>query len=91
MNPYLSAKICVMVVSGVSVILGFFKLVMTSIAAFTVDQLGRKPLLLVGVSGMVASLTTLGFLQLFGATGLSWVIWTNVVALLLYVGCYQVC
>lgn len=72
-------------------VLGFFKLVMTSIAALTVDKLGRKPLLLLGVGGMVAALTTLGFSQLFGGSGYDWVIWTNVVALLLYVGCYQVC
>lgn len=77
--------------TGVSVILGGFKLLMTSVAAFSVDSLGRRPLLLWGVSGMVVSLVTLGSVQTVlsgGAVGP--IVWVNVVALLLYVGCYQI-
>ena len=67
--------------TAVSVVLGVFKLVMTGIAVFTVDVYGRRPLLLTGVTGMVISLFLLGSVHnsLF-----------SVVALLLYVGCYQI-
>ncbi|GMH43402.1 hypothetical protein BSKO_11324 [Bryopsis sp. KO-2023] len=77
--------------TGVSVVLGGFKLLMTSVAAFSVDSLGRRPLLLWGVSGIVVSLITLGSVQTVlsgGAVGP--IVWVNVVALLLYVGCYQI-
>ncbi|XP_065852988.1 D-xylose-proton symporter-like 2 [Euphorbia lathyris] len=69
----------------VSIVLGAFKLIMTGIAVLVVDRLGRRPLLLGGVSGMVVSLFLLGSYYLFldGAAVLA------VVALLLYVGCYQ--
>lgn len=79
-------------VAGVAIILGFFKLIMTSIAALTVDSVGRKPLLLIGVGGIVGSLLILGIAQgiLAGGTA-GWIVFANVAALLLYVGCYQVC
>ncbi|CAO2821643.1 unnamed protein product [Amaranthus hypochondriacus] len=69
----------------VSILLGFFKLIMTGIAVSIVDQLGRRPLLLGGVSGMVLSLLFLGAYYTFlgDAPALA------VVGLLLYVGCYQ--
>jgi len=67
--------------TAVSVILGIFKLVMTGIAVFTVDVYGRRPLLLTGVTGMVISLFLLSSIH---------VPLLSVVALLLYVGCYQV-
>jgi hypothetical protein len=52
-------------------------------------QLGRRPLLLAGVGGMVASLLALGTAQAGGgAAGAA--AWVSVGALLLYVGCYQV-
>ena len=57
----------------------------------TVDSWGRRPLLLAGVGGIVASLLALG------AAGSGWLpfgegtlAWTNLGALLLYVGSYQV-
>jgi len=67
--------------TAVSVVLGVFKLVMTGVAVFTVDVYGRRPLLLTGVAGMILSLLVLGSVH-------SPVL--SVVALLLYVGCYQV-
>eukprot|EP01026_Neomeris_dumetosa_P065428 TRINITY_DN6280_c0_g1_i3.p2 TRINITY_DN6280_c0_g1~~TRINITY_DN6280_c0_g1_i3.p2 ORF type:complete len:354 (+),score=30.96 TRINITY_DN6280_c0_g1_i3:119-1063(+) len=73
--------------TGVSVILGFFKLLMTAVAVFTVESLGRRPLLLAGVSGMVAALFCLSVTQ--GAVA-TWAIYGSLIALLLYVGCYQV-
>ncbi|XP_023888282.2 D-xylose-proton symporter-like 2 [Quercus suber] len=69
----------------VSILLGLLKLIMTGVAVLVVDKLGRRPLLLGGVSGMVISLFLLGSYYLF----LDDVPVVAVVALLLYVGCYQ--
>eukprot|EP01025_Chloroclados_australasicus_P047820 TRINITY_DN5395_c2_g1_i1.p1 TRINITY_DN5395_c2_g1~~TRINITY_DN5395_c2_g1_i1.p1 ORF type:complete len:594 (-),score=43.00 TRINITY_DN5395_c2_g1_i1:306-2018(-) len=73
--------------TGVAVVLGVFKLLMTGVAVFTVESLGRRPLLLAGVSGMVVALFCLSLTQ-SAATQMA--IYTSLVALLLYVGCYQV-
>lgn len=69
-----------------SVLLGFFKLIMTTVAVLNVDKLGRRPLLIAGAIGLTTSLTMLAiyFAWLHGFPYLA------VVALLLYVGCYQV-
>eukprot|EP00803_Ostreobium_quekettii_P009160 evm.model.scf_959.3 EVM.evm.TU.scf_959.3 scf_959:19951-27131(-) len=76
--------------AGVSVVLGVFKLVMTSIAALFVDVWGRRPLLLWGVSGLVMALLGLGGIA-FVPPGdmMTWLAWGNVGALLVYVGAYQ--
>ncbi|XP_042482617.1 D-xylose-proton symporter-like 3, chloroplastic [Macadamia integrifolia] len=70
----------------VSVVIGVFKLLMTGIAVFKVDNLGRRPLLIGGVSGIALSLFLLfayyRFLEGFPLVA--------VAALLLYVGCYQI-
>ncbi|KAL6785000.1 hypothetical protein ACKKBG_A02020 [Auxenochlorella protothecoides x Auxenochlorella symbiontica] len=77
--------------TGVSLGLGLFKLVMTGVAVATVDRLGRRPLLLWGVSGLVGALLCLA-LASGGALPIDpgLVAWTNLAALLVYVGCYQV-
>ncbi len=71
----------------------------TAVAVLTVDRLGRRPLLLAGVSGMVAALIALslstGSLEAAAAhataTAVNPMLATvSVIALLLYVGCYQV-
>lgn len=69
----------------VSILLGVLKLIMTGVAVLAVDRLGRRPLLLGGVSVMVVSLFLLGSYYTFldNAPAMA------VVALLLYVGCYQ--
>ncbi|KAK6936553.1 Major facilitator, sugar transporter-like [Dillenia turbinata] len=69
----------------VSILLGVLKLIMTGVAVLVVDRLGRRPLLLSGVSGMVVSLFLLGSYYLF----LDDAPVVAVVGLLLYVGCYQ--
>lgn len=77
--------------TGISVILGLFKLGMTGVAITRVDSWGRRPLLLLGVSGIVVSLVILGTIQ-SGTYSVSPTVdtWANVVALLVYVGAYQV-
>ncbi|XP_065878350.1 D-xylose-proton symporter-like 3, chloroplastic [Euphorbia lathyris] len=70
----------------VSVVIGFFKLAMTSIAVLKVDDLGRRPLLIGGVSGIALSLFLLSAYYKF----LGGFPFVAVAALLLYVGCYQI-
>ncbi|CAA0838497.1 D-xylose-proton symporter-like 2 [Striga hermonthica] len=69
----------------VSILLGLLKLVMTGVAVLVVDRLGRRPLLLGGVSGITISLFLLGLYY----TYLGEVHAVAVAALLVYVGCYQ--
>ncbi|CAG7881979.1 unnamed protein product, partial [Brassica rapa] len=69
----------------ISILLGLLKLVMTGVAIVVIDKLGRRPLLLGGVSGMVISLFLLGSYYIFYNN----VPAVAVAALLLYVGCYQ--
>jgi len=76
--------------TGISVVLGFFKLIMTGIAVATVDSWGRRPLLLTGITGICGSLVVLGanqagFLPLAGTSAA----WINVFALLAYAAAYQ--
>lgn len=69
----------------VSILLGILKLVMTAVAVFVVDRLGRRPLLIGGVSGIAVSLFLLSsYYTLFKDSA-----FIAVIALLLYVGCYQ--
>jgi sugar porter (SP) family MFS transporter len=76
--------------TGISVVLGFFKLLMTGIAVATVDSWGRRPLLLTGITGICGSLVLLGANQAgFLPVAESSAAWINVVALLAYVGAYQ--
>lgn len=69
----------------VSILLGLLKLIMTGVAVVVVDRVGRRPLLLGGVSVMVISLFLLGSYYTFldNAPVMA------VLALLLYVSCYQ--
>lgn len=69
----------------VSILLGLFKLIMTGTAVSIVDKLGRRPLLLGGVSGMAISLLLLGAYYTFLDNAPA----VAVIGLLLYVGCYQ--
>lgn len=59
---------------------------MTGIAVLKVDQLGRRPLVIGGVSGIVLSLFLLAaYYSFLNSTPI-----VAVLALLFYVGCYQV-
>ncbi|XP_020577586.1 D-xylose-proton symporter-like 2 [Phalaenopsis equestris] len=69
----------------VSVLLGLLKLAATGVAVLVVDRLGRRPLLIGGVSGIAFSL----FLLSLYYTILKDLPAVAVVALLLYVGSYQ--
>jgi sugar porter (SP) family MFS transporter len=80
--------------AGVSVILGGFKLLMTGFAVKYVDTVGRRPLLLGGVTVMTMSTIVLGICSEAMATGdvdgSSLTARASVVAIFTYVGAYQV-
>ncbi|KAI3896910.1 hypothetical protein MKX03_002581 [Papaver bracteatum] len=70
----------------VSVVIGLFKFLMTGVAVLKVDDLGRRPLLIGGVTGITASLLFLSaYYKILQGYPL-----VAVAALLLYVGCYQI-
>lgn len=56
----------------------------------TVDSWGRRPLLLLGVSLLTVALVALSAVNTFLPASSPTATWTSVVALLLYVGAYQV-
>jgi sugar porter (SP) family MFS transporter len=65
----------------VSLGVGIFKFLATFVAVFSIDKLGRRPLLLTGISGMTLALLLLA-LDLGSEA--------SIVGLLLFVGCYQI-
>jgi sugar porter (SP) family MFS transporter len=80
--------------AGVSVILGLFKLIMTGFAVKYVDTLGRRPLLLGGVSVMTLATVVLGICSATLAAGDASpggvTATASVVAVFMYVGAYQI-
>ncbi|KAG8061557.1 hypothetical protein GUJ93_ZPchr0003g16634 [Zizania palustris] len=70
----------------VSILIGLFKLLMTGVAVFKVDDIGRRPLLIGGVGGIAVSLFLLAaYYKILNSFP-----FVAVGALLLYVGSYQV-
>ncbi|TAM82749.1 MAG: sugar porter family MFS transporter [Acidobacteria bacterium] len=69
-----------------TVLVGGVNLMMTIVALFLLDRVGRRPLLLLGVGGMLVSLTCLGYL--FGAAHVSRAAILSVV--LVYLACFAI-
>ncbi|MCX6621420.1 MAG: sugar porter family MFS transporter [Acidobacteria bacterium] len=70
---------------GANVLIGTTNFFTTIMAMFTIDRLGRKPLLMFGSAGMCLALTALGF-----AFGMSPQPYTLIVSMILcYVGCFS--
>lgn len=68
-----------------TLIVGITNVAMTFVAIYLLDIVGRKPLLIVGLSGMIASLLLLGFGFLFMEHASSWMGWIALISLVLYV------
>jgi len=66
-----------------TIIVGAVNLTFTIVAIKTVDRLGRKPLMLIGVCGMGVSLFTMGFIAYFQKTEI-WVL----IFILSYIACF---
>ncbi|KAK2078217.1 hypothetical protein QBZ16_004085 [Prototheca wickerhamii] len=77
--------------TGISIVLGLFKMLMTLVAVATVDRLGRRPLLLGGVAALTVSLFSLALASSHVMLHVSHAAaaWTSLAALLLFVGSYQ--
>lgn len=54
-----------------TVIMGFVNIIFTLVAIFTVDKFGRKPLLIIGSTGMAIGMFAIGLLAYFQVIGLS--------------------
>src|SRR5215207_2741079 len=69
--------------------IGVVNVLMTIVAILVIDRVGRKPLLLVGLAGMTASLVILG--AAFAFSGLSGIIsWVTLAGLMLYIASFAV-
>jgi len=80
-----SASVAILATVGV----GLVNVCMTTVALLLLDRVGRRPLLLIGVAGMVLSLTVLGVAfylsSLAGMVG-----WIAVGSLMIYVGSFAI-
>jgi MFS transporter, SP family, xylose:H+ symportor len=54
-----------------TVIMGFINIIFTLVAIFTVDKFGRKPLLIIGSTGMAIGMFAIGALAYFQIIGIS--------------------
>ena len=79
-----NAASAILATAGVGVI----NVALTALAMQLLDRVGRRPLLLIGLAGMIVSLTTLGIA--FLATNSSWLGWIAVVSLMFYVGSFAI-
>ncbi len=69
---------------GGQVVIGLVNVLFTLIAIWKIDQLGRKPLLLAGVIGILASLIIIGALFYFNITNTSLLL----IFILLFIACF---
>ena len=69
---------------GGQVIIGIVNVLFTLIAIWKIDSLGRRPLLIVGVSGIVASLIVVGLLFKFDVTEGFWLL----AFILIFIACF---
>ena len=69
---------------GGQVIIGIVNVVFTLIAIWKIDDLGRRPLLIAGVSGIVASLVVVGLLFKFNVTEGPWLL----IFILFFIACF---
>jgi sugar porter (SP) family MFS transporter len=68
---------------------GLVNVLLTIVSVRLLDRTGRRPLLLTGIAGMIASLAALGFVFLLGAHS-SALGWLAVVSVMLYVASFAI-
>lgn len=69
---------------GGQVTIGLVNVVFTFVAIFTIDKWGRRPLLLVGVSGAIIALVIIGALFALGITSGPWIL----LFILAFIACF---
>lgn len=67
--------------------IGLVNVIMTIVAMWLIDHLGRRPLLLVGIAGMILSLAVIGFVFRGHGGALSWL---AVAILMVYIGSFAI-
>eukprot|EP00262_Sarcandra_glabra_P012273 TRINITY_DN3126_c0_g4_i1.p1 TRINITY_DN3126_c0_g4~~TRINITY_DN3126_c0_g4_i1.p1 ORF type:complete len:521 (+),score=5.06 TRINITY_DN3126_c0_g4_i1:144-1706(+) len=78
---------------GATIAVGFIKTTFILVATFLLDRVGRRPLLLTGVAGMIFSLTTLGFALTMidhSHEKLTWAIVISITMVLAYVSFFSI-
>ena len=68
--------------------IGLVNVMMTIVAMWLIDYAGRRPLLLIGIAGMILSLGVLGFVFLMPTGGV--LAWLAVVTLMVYVASFAI-
>ena len=79
-----SASAAILATAGVGVI----NVALTLLAMQLLDRMGRRPLLLLGLAGMILSLTILGVA--FLSSHATWLGWVAVISLMFYVGSFAI-
>ena len=69
---------------GGQVVIGIVNVLFTFVAIYSIDRFGRRPLLIAGVSGIVASLIVVGLLFRTGTTEGPWLL----AFILLFIACF---
>lgn len=85
MAGFSSAAQSILATAGV----GLVNVLLTIVSLRLLDRIGRRPLLLFGIAGMIASLAALGFVFRFGAGSPS-LGWLAVISVMFYVGCFAI-
>jgi MFS family permease len=68
--------------------IGLVNVLMTIVAMWLIDRMGRRPLLLIGIGGMIFSLAVLGFVFRVPAGGT--LAWLAVITLMVYVASFAI-
>lgn len=85
MAGFSSAAQSILATAGV----GLVNVLLTILSLRLLDRVGRRPLLLFGIAGMIVCLAALGFVFQFGS-GSPWLGWLAVISVMAYVGCFAI-
>jgi len=85
MAGFSSAAQSILATAGV----GLVNVLLTILSLRLLDRVGRRPLLLFGISGMIVCLAALGLVFHFGS-GSPWLGWLAVISVMAYVGCFAI-
>ncbi len=86
MAGFKTALIAILATAGV----GFVNVLFTIIALPLIDRWGRRPLLIVGVTGMLISLVALSVAFHYGASAGPVLKWTALGSILVYIACFAI-
>jgi sugar porter (SP) family MFS transporter len=73
-----------------TLVIGIINVLFTIIALLLIDKLGRRPLLLIGLTGMLFSLGILSVAFLHGSQDLGILKWFALFSMILYIACFAI-